>query len=189
MKNIIFFLSMISFSAAAQQTKFIGDFNEYPWLDTNQTVLIEKHLVDLDFDNKTDTITLEAVKELVGDPQLFHIIRIKLASGQNYVLNNVAGFTQDLKTATLLPNRINSDKLYIPTLSNVENYLIIWDYPYPSCEAFVSIFKLDQLDIQLIYDESIYLSEIGDSNQSGKLYLKGKTNCEADSTAVIFSLE
>ena len=171
------------------KVKYIGDFSQYKGIDTTNTMVIEQYQIDLDFDNKLDTIVLENVKDLIGDPQLFTIVKIKLSSGQNFVINDVAGYTQDIRTKKNFPNRINSDKIYIPEFNNIENYMIIWDYQYPSCDAYISVFKVAQGDVNQVYCKSFYLSEIDDFNKDGKIDFKGKTECDENVKESILTIE
>ena len=157
--------------------KVLGNFTHYKGIDTMKTIVIEQYQVDLDFDKQPDTIVLENVQDLVGDPHIFTIVKLKFASGNRFVIKDVAGYTMDVMTKKDFPNRIHSDKLYIPKFGNAVNYLIIWDYQYPGCDAIVSVFKVEKREVREVYKGSIYISEIGDFNEDGKIDLKGKTGC------------
>ncbi|MCR9152729.1 MAG: hypothetical protein NXI09_01350 [Bacteroidetes bacterium] len=192
--TIIILVGMFLFSCTQQEkerknVKYIGDFSHYEGIDTTKTIVIEQHQIDLDFDNKLDTIILENVKDLIGDPQIFTIVKIKLSSGQSFVINDVAGYTLDVRTKKNFINRINSDKIYIPEFNNTENYMVIWDYQYPSCDAYISVFKIAKGDVNCVYRESFYISEIDDFNKDGKIDFKGETECDENVKESILTVE
>ncbi len=195
-QTLIILIGIVLFSCTHQENeernkvKYIGNFSHYKGIDTTKTFVIEQYQIDLDFDNQLDTIVLENITDLIGDPQIFTIIKIKLTSGKTFIINNVDGYTQDTRTKKNFPNRINSDKIYIPKLNNNnKTYLIIWDYQYPSCDAYVSIFKVEKDNVNQIYKKSFYISEIDDFNNDGKIDFKGTDSCSEDAKEVITTIE
>jgi hypothetical protein len=95
----------------------------------------------------------------------------------------------DAKTKKEFPNKLNSDIIYIPKFTNNENYLVIWDYQYPSCDAVVSVFKIHINEVNQVFKKSIYISHIGDFNKNGKLDFKGILSCEENEKSSIFRIE
>ncbi|HSY61366.1 MAG TPA: hypothetical protein VK796_05790 [Cytophaga sp.] len=169
--------------------KYIGDFSFYKGIDTTKTIVIEQYQIDLDFDNQLDSIVLKNLNDLAGDPQIFSIVEIKLASGKEFVIHNVGGYTQDIRTKKKFLNKVKSDKIYIPDINNTENYLIIWDYQYPSCDAYISIFKIKNDDMNQVYNQKFYISEIDDFNNDGKMDFKGKMTCDENEKESMFTIE
>lgn len=155
-----------------------GDFSSYKEIDTTQTIVIEKHIVDLNLDNIKDTVILENVKELIGDPQIFTILKIKISYDKDYIFHNVDGYKIDSNTKLKFPNKINSDKIYIPDFNKKENYIIVWGYQYPSCDAEVSVYKIEKEKVENVFKQAFYISEIDDFDKNGLIDFKGKENCE-----------
>lgn len=92
--------------------KVIGNFSQYSGIDTTAILNIDRYEVDLDFDSRLDTIILENLKDLVGDPQLFTIIRIKLASNKEFVIKNIGGYKQDPNTKMVFKIELNLKNIY-----------------------------------------------------------------------------
>jgi hypothetical protein len=157
-----------------------GNFSFYSGIDTLETINIAKYEIDLDFDNKIDTIFLENLKGFVGDPQLYTILRIKLGNSNEYIFKNIGGELIDKQTSLKLSNRIQSDKLYIPNQVNEISYLFVWDYQYPDCTALLNIFTVDNAGIKQVYSDDFYAHEILDIDNNGVLEIIGKETCEAD---------
>ena len=194
-KLLTIIVLVLMFSCVNRENKesknvtIIGDFSLYEGMDTTKTIFIDRYLIDLNFDSIPDTIILENLKSLVGDPQIYTIIRIKLYNQKEFVFKNVGGYTQDLKTIKEFPNRINSDKIYIPDFRNDESYLIFWDWQYPNCEAEVCVLKVAEDKIKKVFKENFYVSEINDFNHDGKIDFKGKSTCDENEPVKVVEIE
>jgi hypothetical protein len=67
-----------------------GSFQAYRSIDTINTIEVERHIEDLNSDSKADTLLLENLRDLAGDPQLYSLIRVLLSTGEEYLMKHVA---------------------------------------------------------------------------------------------------
>ena len=184
MKNLLLVLCLLFYSCSQQSAERIhsieysGDFKEYKGIDTLSTFIVDRYTIDLDFDSKADTIVLENLEDLKGDPQLYTIIKVKLATNKEFVLKNVHGARIDSKTSLNFPNRLQSDKLYIPEINGKQSLLFVWDYQYPDCTAGLSIYQVDKSGVSEKINQNYYASEIAESNDN--VLVIGRPDCEED---------
>ena len=158
--------------------EYTGNFKNYKGIDTLTTYPIDRYVLDLDSDMKQDTIILENLKDLKGEPQLFTIVRIKLANQKEYVLKDVQGRLIDKTSKLGLANRISSDKMYIPATKSGENLIFVWDYQYPDCSAKLAIYQFNRSDVSERFKEDFYVSEITEQDKSGVIGIVGKPLCQ-----------
>lgn len=117
----------LSFSCTDKKAKtvILGNFSDYQNIDTLSVYQVEQVAVDLDFDTALDSITIYNLESFRGDPQLYSLINIKLAQGNEYIIKNIPGCKIDSKAKLAFPNQIHSDKIYIPKLKGNKNYIFV----------------------------------------------------------------
>lgn len=169
--------------------EYTGSFDEYKGIDTTNTVFIERHILDLDFDKKLDTIVIENVQALVGDPQIFTILKIKLATNNEHILHNLGGYKQDSTTFKKYLNRVKSELIYIPQFGDADSHIFIWDYQYPDCTAKIEIYTVSKSGVEKNYSGNLYASEIADFNDDGSIEMKGYNPCLEDNKQLIIPVK
>lgn len=184
MKNLLLAICSLFYSCGQQSgertntVEYNGNFKEYKGLDTLSTFLVDRYVIDLNYDGKADTIVLENLEDLKGDPQLFTIMTVKLSSNKVFVFKNVQGARIDSKTNLTLPNRLQSDKLYIPEIDGRNSLLFVWDYQYPDCTAGLCIYQVDKNEISEKIKQNYFVSDIAELNKN--IVVIGKPDCEED---------
>ncbi|MFC6997701.1 hypothetical protein [Rufibacter roseus] len=163
--------------------EYKGDYSKYKGIDTLSTFLVDRYAIDLDYDSKIDTIVLENHEDLRGDPQTFTIMKVQLGTNKEYVFKNIQGGQLDQKAKLRLPNRIKSDKLYIPETREKSSLIFIWDYQYPDCTAGLAIYLIDSKDITEKRNQNFYVSEVSNSTYKGKVAVIGKPDCEEETAS------
>ncbi|WP_162426482.1 hypothetical protein [Pontibacter pudoricolor] len=186
MKNLLLAISLLFYSCSQQAgertytVEYTGDFKEYKGVDTLSTYLVDRYIIDLDYDGKADTIVLENLEDLKGDPQLFTIMKVKLASNKEYVYKNVQGALIDKETKLKLQNRLQSDKLYIPETTGQNSLVFVWDYQYPDCTARLAIYQIDKSGISEKVNQDFYALEIAEMEKGKSVVVIGKPDCEEE---------
>ncbi len=182
MRNTILVLLLfiaVSCSNQNSEVECFGSFAKYKGIDTNSTVIIDTYQIDLDFDGVEDQIVLENLKDLVGDPQLFTIVKIRMGDGKVYVFKDIGGYYLDKSVAVKYPNRIESNKLYIPSLSQRESGIFIWDFTYPDGTSNFQFLRIWKGHAGLTSDNMI-VTKIEDLNQDNIVDVEGYSINEND---------
>ena len=119
-----------------------GNFGNYNNIDTINTIEIERHQLDFDKDNLIDTLILENLKVLVGDPQIFSIVKINSPNGKQKIIKNIGGYLIDKKSNIQIKNLINSDKILVFKTDSLNSVFAIWDFQYPDCTSEFYMFQI-----------------------------------------------
>lgn len=153
----------------------LGDYSFYKGIDTLKTVEVEKHLIHISNKKVKDTLIIENLADLEGEPQLFSIITIK-GHESLIQLKNVAGYKIDFNTNIEFENLLSSDLVYLFENRELDKFLIIWDFQYPDCTNLVEIIKLSNHEATKVFSESILIKEIK-SGEEGSLVLTVEDSC------------
>jgi hypothetical protein len=162
----------------SEPTVVQGDFSQYKYLDTLKVIEIQRFLINLNENNQPDTLILENLESLVGDPQLFSILDIRLFNGRRYILKNIVGKNVDSLTRIKFRNRLKTNLIFIPELKTKETLFFIWDYQYPDCSAQFEIVKFDDNGFTKLYKKDVHVHQISAMNNDEILIIKGIEGCE-----------
>jgi len=165
----------------------IGDFSYYSDIDTTETVLIETHWIQRAGQKSADTLILENLQDLVGDPQIYSIVKFKDAN-RIIELKNVAGYKIDLSTKIGFKNLVNSDLVYLIENEFKEKILFIWDFQYPDCTTRFVIYKITDLGIEKIYADNIIVQEISRGSSANQLTITFFKDCDEIESHVTLDL-
>lgn len=154
----------------------IGDFSEYSEMNTTETRQIEQHILSSKNRETNDTLLLENLEDLVGDPQIFTIIKFK-DEHKIIELKNVAGAKIDPKTKIDFENLIHSDLIYLIEYKKKEKIMFIWDFQYPDCSTLFEIYKITELGIKKVFSDEVVVKEIKSGKTDKSITLKVTKNC------------
>ncbi len=157
------------------ETVYFGDYSYYKNIDTTDIVKIESHALDLNGDKIADSIVLENVKDLIGDPQLFTKMTLKLSNNKSYVVKNIQGALIPKDVGFSLPNKLKSDKLYLTQMGE-DNYIIVWDYPYSVGSNLLTVYKLSKDKLSKLFEGNYYVSSIKHLDATEALEIIGRTS-------------
>lgn len=166
-----------------------GNFQKYKNLDTTHTIEIERHVVDLDFDSKADTLILENLQDLVGDPQLYSIIRVVLSNQEEYLLKNVAGYKIDPQSEVSLKNRIKSENIFLPNLGKAKTVLCLWDYPYPDCSNKFEILAWEREGFKTLFREDVEVDKLTWQKENSQFLLDISRDCGNEKDKALIELK
>ena len=166
--------------------EILGNFDNYQGIDLTNTIIVERHLIDLDNDGTLDTLLLENLSDLVGDPQLFTILKLK-TQNQNIELRNIGGYKIDHDCKTELNQEIASDLLFVSEFNKKKKIILIWDYQYPDCSTMFEAFEFSNEGIKKIYSENAIIKDLSKSNQ--KLIMNISLNCDTQNDSAIIDLK
>lgn len=159
MKNIIFFLVLlagINYSCRTnnQNKTQVKDFKTakidsvYKWM---QNYILEKHLIDLDYDNKLDTIIIKGLCNStdslyeIGDLGVFSRYIINFGNGKTYELDKSFDYIDTLITkrfVKLLPSNL----FYLINFNEI-NYIFLNGPKYGCCIEDFWIITISQYDL------------------------------------------
>ena len=180
MKLIVVFFSITLLTSCSlkkeKEVYTIGNYTSYSKIDTLHIKEVEKHILKLTYDNYKDTLTLGNLTDLIGDPQIYSDVEIKTQTSLTH-LKNVNGYKIDLHTKINIKNELNSDLIFLGKTKN-HYFLLIWDYKYPDCTNWFSIYKLDNTKPQKIYSESVIVDSISFNIESSDILLEVRKNVE-----------
>ncbi len=163
-------LSNISFSQDSE-------FKElYSWMKKQ---IVEKHIIDLDFDNSADTIILKGLvnydngKLAIGDPGVYMKFIINFGNGKHLELDNHFDYVDSLMTKKI-PKLIDSDLFYLINF-NENHYIFLNEPKYGCC---LENFRVIQVNNKETLTQSLQFQvyEINDINSDNKLDLIGFKN-------------
>jgi hypothetical protein len=166
-----------SVSHNSTNIKIQGNFKNYPKLDTTNTVEIERQIIDLNNDKVNDTIILENLTDLIGDPQLYSILRIKLSTKQEFKLKNVSGSFIDSSSKIETGNKLNSKYIYLIDVSDKKKLFLIWDYKYPDCTNNFEIVELLENGFKIIFNEDFIVKRITMPKEKEMILIEGSSDC------------
>ena len=163
-------LSNISFSQESEFQKL------YSWM---QNQIVEKHLIDLDFDNKSDTIICKGLvnydngKLNITDPGVFMKFIINFADGKHFELFEYFDSIRTFQFSNV-KNEIDS-KLFSIIKFNNSYYMFVNQPSYGCC---ASIFWIVQTNKDGVSKQSLDFrpEEIADIDSDNKLDLIGYKN-------------
>ncbi len=189
LKNILLVLVILIFSSCIYSNKtqnevsssfkrdiiILGDYSFYKGIDTLKIVEVEKHQIHISNKKVKDTLIIENLVDLEGEPQLFSSVTMKGLESL-IQLKNVAGYKIDFNTNIEFENLLSSDLVYLFEDRELDKFLIIWDFQYPDCTNLVEIVKLSTHEVTKVFSESVLIKEIK-SGEEGSLILTVEDSC------------
>jgi hypothetical protein len=149
----------------------VDDFSQLTGIDTTKTLFIEEYVFA---DN--DTLSLEHLTELVGDPQLYSIIKLK-NNDVIFELKNIQGYKIDPKTKINLSNLVDSKLIFMTENKLKEKLIFVWDYQYPDCSNLFEIIKISKPKPTKIFSEDLLVKEISMNEEKTTLVISALKNC------------
>ncbi|OFX87869.1 MAG: hypothetical protein A2W99_03800 [Bacteroidetes bacterium GWF2_33_16] len=172
MKRLLLFITFLVLTNISFSQD--DEFQElYSWMKKQ---IVEKHIIDLDFDNKADTIILKGLvnydngKLAIGDPGIYMKFIINFANGKHLELDNHFDYVDSLMTKKI-PKLIDSDLFYLIQF-NKSHYIFLNEPKYGCC---LENFWIVQVNNNELKKQTLQFQvyEIYDINSDNKLDLIG----------------
>lgn len=181
--SLLFFL-IISTSAFSQNSVY-GDYSSYKKIDTVTKLIKEQFAVDLDGDEKLDSIFIINLKDLEGDPEDFSEITVKFGNGNVLTLKNVNGYFRDTSISISVPLLYKSTRITVLDGPVNCTSIILNGYQYPSCHNHFTIVSIMKNGSFAVNNFSLAATEIKFDSNSGSIEVSGIDHCSNEQKTFI----
>lgn len=138
----------------------------------SQYIPLQTIEIDLDQDNKKDTIRLSTIKDW-NDPGMIHKIEIECSKIGLTEIDVADSYYEDFTRTKFGKdhsdlNLVDSEYLFITT-TNDATYLLLFGYSFASSPGMLSIFRFGEKDMRRIYHENFAPHELKSLSNSIRL--------------------
>lgn len=179
--NILIIQTLLSFNTAKIDKgltinenlikPFFRNNNLYPENPEYKFVQVAKYTIDLNGNDKLDTIILRAIKDW-ADPGDFHQLEIALDNNQRIIETCFDGWVKfgvnySVKSNLRKLNKINSDLLLVTDFDTDRILIFAFGWVYASTPGLMTIFDANGQSPKIIFNNNFELEKIDNNSFTG----------------------